>query len=109
MPLIANGEPCACGSVGCLEHYASTSALVRRFSQRIIDAGISYPDEEINGELIVRLYKQGDPIAKISLEEHCDFLGHGIAGFINIFSPLDIVTGKQIGRASCRERVCQYV
>lgn len=73
VPLIANGEPCACGSVGCLEHYASTSALVRRFSQRIIDAGISYPNEEINGELIVRLYKQGDPIAKISLEEHCDF------------------------------------
>ena len=64
VPLIANGEPCACGSVGCLEHYASTSALVRRFSQRIIDAGISYPNEEINGELIVRLYKQGDPIAK---------------------------------------------
>ena len=87
VPLIANGEPCACGSVGCLEHYASTSALVRRFSQRIIDAGISYPNEEINGELIVRLYKQGDKIAQLSLEEHCDFLGHGIAGFINIFSP----------------------
>ena len=25
------------------------------------------------------------------------------------FSPQFIVTGKQIGRASCRERVCQYV
>ena len=79
VPLIANGEPCACGSVGCLEHYASTSALVRRFSQRIIDAGISYPNEEINGELIVRLYKQGDSIAKISLEEHCDFLEYAEA------------------------------
>ena len=99
VPLIANGEPCACGSVGCLEHYASTSALVRRFSQRIIDAGISYPDEEINGELIVRLYKQGDPIAKISLEEHCDFLGHGIAGFINIFSPQKIVIGGGLSEA----------
>ena len=99
VPLIANGEPCACGSVGCLEHYASTSALVRRFSQRIIDAGISYPNEEINGELIVRLYKQGDSIAKISLEEHCDFLGHGIAGFINIFSPQKIVIGGGLSEA----------
>ena len=99
VPLIANGEPCACGSVGCLEHYASTSALVRRFSQRIIDAGISYPDEEINGELIVRLYKQGDKIAQLSLEEHCDFLGHGIAGFINIFSPQKIVIGGGLSEA----------
>jgi predicted NBD/HSP70 family sugar kinase len=47
VPLIANGEPCACGSVGCLEHYASTSALVRRFSKRAAEAGISFPGEEI--------------------------------------------------------------
>lgn len=99
VPLIANGEPCACGSVGCLEHYASTSALVRRFSQRITDADISYPNEEINGELIVRLYKQGDKIAQLSLEEHCDFLGHGIAGFINIFSPQKVVIGGGLSEA----------
>lgn len=99
VPLIANGEPCACGSVGCLEHYASTSALVRRFSARIAEAGITYPDEEINGELIVRLYKQDDPIATASLEEHCDFLGHGIAGFINIFSPQRIVIGGGLSEA----------
>lgn len=99
VPLIANGEACACGSVGCLEHYASTSALVRRFSQRIAEAGISYPNDEINGELIVRLYKQGDKIATESLEEHCDFLGHGIAGFINIFSPQRIVIGGGLSEA----------
>lgn len=99
VPLIANGEPCACGSVGCLEHYASTSALVRRFSQRITEAGITYPAEEINGELIVRLYKQGDKLAIESLEEHCDFLGHGIAGFINIFSPQRVVIGGGLSEA----------
>ena len=99
VPLIANGEPCACGSAGCLEHYASTAALVRRFSKRIAEAGISYPNEEINGELIVRLYKQGDKIAIESLEEHCDFLGHGIAGFINIFSPQRVVIGGGLSEA----------
>lgn len=99
VPLIADGEVCACGSVGCLEHYASTAALVRRFSRRITEAGISYPNEEINGELIVRLYKQGDAIATASLEEHCDFLGHGIAGFINIFSPQRIVIGGGLSEA----------
>ena len=99
VPLIANGEPCACGSIGCLEHYASTAALVRRFSKRIAEAGISYPNEEINGELIVRLYQQGDKIATESLEEHCDFLGHGIAGFINIFSPQRVVIGGGLSEA----------
>lgn len=99
VPLIANGEPCACGSVGCLEHYASTSALVRRFTRRITEAGISYPGEEINGELIVRLYKAGDEIAIQSLDEHCDFLGHGIAGFINVFSPQRVVIGGGLSEA----------
>ena len=99
VPLIANGEPCACGSVGCLEHYASTSALVRRFSKRASESGISFPNEEINGELIVRLYKEGDKLATESLEEHCDFLGHGIAGFINIFSPQRIVIGGGLSEA----------
>lgn len=99
VPLIANGERCACGSIGCLEHYASTSALVRRFSQRISAAGESYSNEEINGELIVKLYKEGNKIAIESLEEHCNFLGHGIAGFINIFSPQRIVIGGGLSEA----------
>ena len=63
VPFIANGEPCNCGAVGCLEHYASTSALVRQFAQRAKAAGLSYPDEEINGELIVRpVAKKGIPL-----------------------------------------------
>lgn len=93
VPLIADGERCACGSVGCLEHYASASALVRRFCERLEKAGAPVPSEEINGELIVRLYKENDAIAVESFNEHCDFLGHGIAGFINIFSPQLVVVG----------------
>ena len=114
VPLIANGEACNCGSVGCLEHYASTSALVRRFAQRSAEAGISYPGEEVNGELIVRLYKSGDALATQCLDEHCDYLGHGIAGFINIFSPERIVIGGGLSEAGAfyidkvRERAQRY-
>jgi len=114
VPLIANGEPCNCGSVGCLEHYASTSALVRRFCQRLTAAGISYNEQDINGELIVRLYKKGDPIAVESLQEQGDFLGHGIGGFINIFSPQKIVIGGGLSEAGefyiqmVREKALRY-
>ena len=115
VPLIANGEPCACGSIGCLEHYASTSELVRRFNKRAAEAGRSFSGEEINGELIVRLYKEGDKLATECLDEHCDFWGHGIAGFINIFSPQRIVIGGGLSEAGdfyiqkVSERAHRYV
>lgn len=112
VPLIADGEKCACGSVGCLEHYASASALVRRYRERVLaEASASGrnphtgsqepgPDlQAVDGKYIVGLYRKGDPLAVESLEEHCDFLGHGIAGFINIFSPQKVVIGGGLSQA----------
>lgn len=98
VPLIANGEPCACGSVGCLETYASTAALVKRFAARCREQGISF-DEEIDGRLIVKLYHEGDELATECLDEHCFYLGRGVSGFINIFSPQKIVIGGGLSEA----------
>ena len=92
VPLIANGERCACGAIGCLEHYASTSALVRHFSTLAKERNRSL-DMEINGELIVRLYHENFPMAVECMSEHFYYLGRGIAGFVNIFSPQRIVLG----------------
>ncbi len=99
VPLIADGEKCACGSVGCLEHYASASALVRRFCDRMRGRFPDFDGRNVDGKYIVALYKQGDSVAVESLDEHCDFLGHGIAGFINIFSPQKVVVGGGISQA----------
>ncbi|WP_044123228.1 ROK family protein [Hallella bergensis] len=98
VPLIANGERCACGAVGCLEHYASTSALVRRFRALAQERHQSF-DAEINGELIVRLYQENFPTAVECMNEHFYYLGRGIAGFVNIFSPQRIVIGGGIAEA----------
>lgn len=92
--LIADGERCACGAVGCLEHYASTSALVRRYAER---KGIT--PEQTNGRDIVRHYHEGEPEAVQSLEEHWEFLGQGIRSFINIFAPQKVVIGGGISEA----------
>lgn len=98
VPLIATGERCACGAVGCLEHYASTAALVRRFTALAQERGLTF-DEEINGELIVRLYHEDFPLAIDCLNEHFYYLGRGIAGFINIFSPERIVIGGGVAES----------
>ncbi|MET8052963.1 ROK family protein [Streptosporangium sp. NPDC005286] len=34
IPVFPEGEPCACGQIGCLETYASASAVARRYSAR---------------------------------------------------------------------------
>jgi glucokinase len=98
IPLIANGKPCACGSVGCLETYASTSALVDQFIER--SQGLKCPiEEEINGKLVVRLFKSGDEIAIECMNNHFDYLGRGIAGLVNIFSPQKVVIGGGISES----------
>ena len=100
VPLIANGEPCACGSIGCLEHYASTSALVRRFNKRAAEAGRSFSGEEINGENLSYAFIKKETNWQQSVwTSIATFLGHGIAGFINIFSPQRIVIGGGLSEA----------
>ncbi len=98
VPLIADGETCACGAAGCLEHYASTSALVRRFRESVKDQSPVF-DAPVDGELLVRLYLEGFPPAVKCMKEHFYYLGRGIAGFINIFSPQRVVIGGGISES----------
>lgn len=94
IPLIATGKACACGSVGCLEAYASVVAMIGRYIQRCKEENKPLPEEnEINGEHIIARYKEQDDIAMEVLEEHCRYLGHGIGGLINIFSPQLVIIG----------------
>ena len=71
-PSSPTGEPAHAALWAVWRHYASTSALVRRFPVACRELGI-VSGEEINGELIVRLYKEGDKLATECLDEHCDF------------------------------------
>ena len=87
-----DGERCACGGVGCLEHYASTSALVRRFREL---SGAA----EADGREVVRRYLSGDPAAVAAMEEHWNYLSHGIASMVNLFAPQRVVVGGGISEA----------
>lgn len=98
VPLIANGEPCNCGSVGCLEQYASTSALVRRYKNKAQQLNIQLPDK-VNGRYILSQYAIGDAFAIEQLNEHCYYMGRGVAGYINIFSPEMVVIGGGISES----------
>lgn len=89
-----NGEHCNCGGRGCLEVYASTAALIQQYVKKTGNNA-----EEIDGYYIIKKYKEKEFEAVECLQKHTDYLGHGIAGFINIFAPQKVVIGGGISQA----------
>ena len=89
-----NGTECNCGGKGCLELYASTTALIKDYSLR---SGKSI--EDLDGHLIIKKFHENEVNAVNSLQEHTDYLGHGIASFINTFAPQKVVIGGGISDA----------
>ncbi len=88
------GIECNCGGRGCLEAYASTSALIEQY------AALKGTDTEgIDGHYIVDKFHEGEKEAVQCMEEHTEYLGHGLAGFINTFAPQKVIIGGGISEA----------
>ena len=89
-----DGIDCNCGGRCCLEAYASTSALIKQYADKI-----GKDVKEVDGRYIIQKYKENEPEAVACLNDHTDYLGHGIAGFVNIFAPQKVVIGGGISEA----------
>jgi glucokinase len=88
------GIACNCGGRGCLEAYASTNALIGQYSKQTGKSG-----SEINGYYIVEKFLEGETAAVECMQEHTDYLGHAIAGFVNTFAPQKVIIGGGISEA----------
>jgi len=60
-----HGEPCPCGTKGCLETYTSGPWLARRYQRTL--AGTAA--DAITGEKVTQLAAQGDPAASKNIRE----------------------------------------
>ena len=89
-----DGIECSCGGRGCLEVYASTSALIQQYADKT-----GKDVKKVDGHYIIERYKENEPAAIECLKVHTDYLGHGIAGFINTFAPQKVVIGGGISEA----------
>jgi glucokinase len=88
------GIECNCGGRGCLEAYASTSALIRQYAELS-----GKEPESVDGRYIVEQFMAEEPVAVKCMQEHTDYLGHGIASFVNTFAPQKVVIGGGISEA----------
>ncbi|MBF0560132.1 MAG: ROK family protein, partial [Nitrospirae bacterium] len=100
-----DGQQCPCGNVGCLELYASATAIISNTITELEKGGSSVLKEFNNGNFYkvkaIDIYSaaiEGDPLARNIMREAGKGLGIGIANVINIMSPDAIIlTGGLIG------------
>jgi glucokinase len=94
------GHPCGCGSRGCLEQYASATAIVR-MAHEAIDSGdapdladLAKGNVEFTSRSIYQLAIQGHASAKKVYERVGRALGIGIGSMINALnSPMYVLGG----------------
>ena len=100
--LVADGLPCGCGRRGCVEQYASGKALVRFAKAGAADK----PDdagrllalaggvvEQINGPMVTRAARDGDPVALAAFDQIGHWLGVAMADCVQVVDPQVIVVG----------------
>ena len=93
-----DGPRCTCGSVGCLEAFASGWAI-RRDAEMVAttadgDAMRALAgDGEIHAGVVAQAARDGDPAAARILQRAGHALGAAIGAFTNIFNPTMVVIG----------------
>jgi glucokinase len=97
------GVKCKCGNVGCLEVYASATAIVRMaregLAQHPSSSLNSIPEAELTSETIARAAVESDPLALDVFRKAGAYLGIAMANVINIFNPEMIVIGGGVAAA----------
>ena len=89
------GVPCTCGSRGCLEVYASATAIVRmtREARPRYPASTLHNTEDLTSEKVYKAGRDGDELAIEVFRRMGVYLGIGLASLINILNPEIVVIG----------------
>lgn len=89
------GVPCMCGSRGCLEVYASATAIVRmtREARPRYPNSILHNTEDLTSQKVYQAGKEGDELAIEVFRRMGVYLGIGLASLINVLNPEIVVIG----------------
>ena len=98
-----NGNKCGCGRRGCLETYASASALLKQTKvamekdkSSLMWEYTNYDINNVNGLTSFECAKKGDKTANEVIDKYIMHLGEGMLDFCNIFRPQVFVIGGGI-------------
>lgn len=88
-----NGEPCKCGSQGCLETEVSAPKIVKNYQK------FSNNRESITAEEVARRAKNNEKAALKAFAQAGQHLGIGLGIAINILNPEKIILGGGVMKA----------
>ena len=97
MVIAHGGEQCTCGRKGCLEAYASATALIRDTKRAMENHKDSKmweigSTDKVTGKTAFD-YMNDDKYAKEVVDNYIEMLGCGIANIANIFRPHTVMLG----------------
>ncbi len=90
------GHACPCGNEGCLERYASVTALVemvREAMEKDAEGAFAIGPEEINGRWIFKEVEKGNQRLGQIVDQWIDYIVSGIVSLCYIFNPEMVVIG----------------
>jgi len=104
MTLQAGGRICGCGSLGCLEAYASRTAITKAIMAEIHHGRPSILSDDAlkqlkEGETVIRsgilanAIQQKDELVIEKVIEAANYLGYGLASVLNFYNPDAIILG----------------
>ena len=100
MTIDKNGPVCNCGNVGCLEAFASGTAISKITREKIENGNHSILNEMcagqinlIDAKMVGRAAENGDSLALLIMQEAGSNLGIGLVNIIHSFDPEIIVLG----------------
>ena len=103
--MMYEGEPCTCGRKGCIEAYCSATALIRQTKQAMEQHPESVMWQLCEGELFnasgrtaFTAMKQGDPAAKVVVDQYIAYFAYAVSGIINLLQPQAVVIGGGVSK-----------
>ena len=93
--LVADGVLCTCGRRGCVESYASATALIRQAQQ----ATAAHPESalarapKLDAQTVYALRDAGDAAARAVTDQYERWLGEAVVNAVNIFRPEMVLIG----------------
>lgn len=102
----STGRRCKCGNYGCLEAYASGTAIAER-AREALEAGdpsivpslVDYDLSRITAQTVYDAATRGDVVALEVVRETARFLGTGLSNLLNIFNPDVVVVAGGVTQA----------